>query len=407
MSNQRKPLKSIEGDLNPGLRKEGVSKAYDYHRNDAESFLKGLVEEHLKNNLISTYGPWLGYVLRVEGAGYEPNSWYAHAIKTAVQANPNLTTVDVNLNPVAIKVRVPYIHNSLEIPSAIGPNGEHAVIDTYPTFYQKPGASSPPIPEPGAVVEVDFRDRKNFAEPMYVGKAVSSTTLNLGVNNGASAAYATGEDFTPPSDLSDSERDQQALASLLLVEVGWRQEHIDSGELAAVAFVAINRAMAWKATIYDVAYSRVKKENGYTRNRSVWNLGKTFNQKLDKAKKSKHYSKALEFAKQALAGEIRNPIGKRRGFVHLVTQLNMGRKVPSWIVPSDAASGWTPSPNLKVSKKMSGQGLGPRGTPVVIPPSRIKSTKKKKDGTVKQLGYAKPTTNASRSPVTVGRATFA
>ena len=399
--------KAISADLNPGLRKDGVSKAYDYYSTTTETLLRGLVKEHLKDDMLSTYGPWLGYVLRVEGNGYDPNSWYAHAVKTAVQANPNLTTVDVNLNPVAIKVRIPYLDGDLAIPRSIGTDGEHGVIDTYTTFYQKPGASSPPIPEPGSVVEVDFRDRKNRADGIYIGKAVSSLALNLGVNDGAATAYAGGAPFTPPDNLNDSERNLQALASLLMVEVGWSQKHVDSGEMAAVAFVAINRAIAWNATLYDVAYSRVKKENGYTKNRSVWSLGKTFNQKLDNAKKSKNYGKALEFAKQVLAGKVLNPIGKRRGFVHLVTQLNMGRKVPSWIVPKDAAAGWTPSPDLRVSKKMSSHGLGAVGSPVVIPAAKIRSTKKKKDGTVKQLAYAKPTTDPSRTSVTVGRATFA
>ena len=280
-------LESISRDLNVGLRKESIAKTYDYYRSTPDAYLKGMLEEHLKDNNLETYGPWLGWVLRVEGNGYEPNSWYAEAIKSAAQANPDMNVIDLNLNPVAIKVRVPGLHNDFEIPAAIGPEGDHGLIDMFPTFYQKPNAAPPGIPTPGSIVEVDFKDRKNFLDPVYIAMAVGSNNLNVEtISNLASSFTPTAEQFNPPADMSNSERDLQALASLLVVEVGWSRRHVNSGEMAAVAFVAINRAVAWKASIYDVAYSRVKKKNGYTRNRSVWNLGGTFNRKLDKAKKA-------------------------------------------------------------------------------------------------------------------------
>ena len=407
-----KGLESISRDLNVGLRKESVAKTYDYYRSTPDAYLKGMLEEHLKNNNLETYGPWLGWVLRVEGNGYEPNSWYAEAISSAAQANPDMNIIDLNLNPVAIKVRVPGLHNDFEIPTAIGPEGDHGLIDMFPTFYQKPNSAPPEIPTPGSIVEVDFKDRKNFLDPVYIAMAVNSNNLNVEtVNNLVSSFAPTAERFHPPADLSSSERDLQALASMLLCEVGWSQKHIDSGEMAAAVFVAINRSQAWKANLYDVVYSRVNKKNGYSRNRSVWNASPAYIQKLEKARKSKYHGKALEFAKQALAGKVLNPIGKRNRFVHLVTQLEKGHKVPSWIVPKDAATGWTPSPSLKVTKKLSGFGYGLVGSPVVIPPSKIRThkTKTKKDGTKVRipLGYAKPTANVDRTSVTIGRMTIA
>ena len=92
---------------------------------------------------------------------------------------------------VKIKVRIPEIHVALPIPSSFDDN---LIIDMYPTFIAE--NENLPFPEVGSMVYVDYNDRANLEDPIYISpiSCESSTGgyLNSPVSGRASFGSAGG-----------------------------------------------------------------------------------------------------------------------------------------------------------------------------------------------------------------------
>lgn len=132
---------------------------------------------HTPNALANT-GPYKGIVLRVEYQP-EPKTWATEFYNFVVNSD------DQKPNFVQIKVRIPEIHSMLSIPKSLGPESdEPSVIDMYPTFIAQ--SQDVPIPAIGSLVWVDFGNKTNFSDPIYL-KPVN-TTESIPSANGVNGA---------------------------------------------------------------------------------------------------------------------------------------------------------------------------------------------------------------------------
>ena len=144
----------------------------------------------------------------------------------------------------------------------------------------------------------------------------------------------------------------ETLARMFVVELrgGGNQT-----ERAGMAWAAINRANAWGASLRAVIRSEV-------RGKQVWG-GPGYNEALDVAHRKPEFAGDLETARAVLAGQLPNPIGARRNFLHkwsmhrtqprhsdgtpddrFVLDPESGRWVPTWALKATAINvGSTPT----------------------------------------------------------------
>ncbi|MDP3986878.1 MAG: D-alanyl-D-alanine carboxypeptidase family protein [Nanoarchaeota archaeon] len=141
---------------------------------------KNIVREHYTPNALANTGPYKGIVLRVENNTLpQAGSWISNFFSSVGEV-PKL---------VRIKVRIPEIHSMLPIPRELGnASNDRAIIDMYPTFLAQ---SDEPIPEPevGTLVWVDFGNKINFTDPIYI-KPVNFKAQTPGASGQGSAADA-------------------------------------------------------------------------------------------------------------------------------------------------------------------------------------------------------------------------
>lgn len=147
-----------------------ISPRIDLRKNNVVSTFKKMVEVIYTPNSIIGTGPYKGIVLRVDTQPIpEVGSWLSnfHNSITGKDSTPKL---------VQVKVRIPEIHSMLPVPETLGQDSkDHNIIDMYPTFI----AQSTDVPSPGigSLVWVDFGNKTNFTDPIYV-KPVNTQDAN-------------------------------------------------------------------------------------------------------------------------------------------------------------------------------------------------------------------------------------
>lgn len=147
-----------------------------------------------KKDSFENTGPLKGIVLRVDTNPNtsEPTSW----ISSILGKNYSLKT---------LKVRIPEIHAVLPEPSSYGYNaGEsNKVIDLYPSFVAiNEEISNKPV-APGDIVLVDFVNRVNLTQPIYLGPVVAGPTPGAVGQKSIKKAFdktPTLEVLAPPGD---------------------------------------------------------------------------------------------------------------------------------------------------------------------------------------------------------------
>ena len=144
--------------------------------------------------------------------------------------------------------------------------------------------------------------------------------------------------------------DEEYLAKVIVKEAG---DTSAGPEWGGIAWVAINRANRKKVSIKDVV-AVTSWPGGGPRGRAF-----VADIKSDRPMESSRYPSALDIASSILRGEVPNPIGKRRHFVHKrgLKRCNApegtkigkficigGRKLPAWIVgkAQGGLAGYTP-----------------------------------------------------------------
>lgn len=104
--------------------------------------------------------PIKGICLRVESfpgqVGYTEG--YASTIYSKNDKKPNL---------VQIRARIPEIHSYIPDPKTYGPEGDSKTIQMYPIFTAI--SEDLKVPSPGEIVFLDFGDRNEFNDPIYLG----------------------------------------------------------------------------------------------------------------------------------------------------------------------------------------------------------------------------------------------
>jgi len=160
-------------------------------RDSFSKLLKKSLPSELKKDASTGKKYFIGIVLRVElrleeslHETYEPGSFMAKKYSNQTRA-PAI---------VAIKARIPELHNMLPIPSSIGSmpcsrdldsgmiDCHHPVIDLYPTFYGR--NDNVPVPKPGDLVRLLFKNFETMTDPIYVGVEKKSGFLSI-ANYGA------------------------------------------------------------------------------------------------------------------------------------------------------------------------------------------------------------------------------
>ena len=165
----KKPLNRKPGDYDYGvlnsIERPKVGFGHDLDANDAwESIKKAAESVHEPDSLKGT-GPYRGVVLRVEND--LPGNSYRGEVDDASAYSYN---EDTETPPalVRVKVRVPELHAHIPPPDAFGDveGAHHALIELYPTFIGQ--SDLVPKPAVGDIVWVDFTNKTNFTDPIYI-----------------------------------------------------------------------------------------------------------------------------------------------------------------------------------------------------------------------------------------------
>jgi hypothetical protein len=398
--------------LNPELVRPRVAgPVFDYSRGDPItkqlSMLRSGENLNPTRDAILSVPYFKGFVLRAD-YGFAADSWYAKVYNTFLQ-QADQAMHGPPADPLAVKVLIPEL-SCLPCPDKIGEKGEHGIIDLHTTFYTDPSFNHTKKPVPGTIVMVDFMDRVNLEGGIYLGEMDGRFHYTPSSQGAQGLFSGAGE---PPifSPAEAAESEVTSLARVLIRECGFgfdmatggtkHKKFLASNEYAAVAWVAVNRRNKWSSTITDVVYNTARTRSG--RRAPVWSAGAGWGAKLNTALVSARRSggdarvnAVMDFARRILSNQIPSPIGKRTAYIHIATQLKLGRKLPNWIVtkghlkdePWEVPGSGTGL--LKADKKLVDIGCAAnRGGKIIVPSSRL------------------PSKGAARyAPLTVGRATF-
>ena len=173
------------GSLND-IDKPTITKRIDLQSDTAVNVFKNLTKNlYTPNSTIGT-GPYKGIVLRIEGtarassqpeAGNWASRWLSKAFGSGGQTNL-----------VQIKVRIPELHAMLPIPDELGSNSKDtAIIEMYPTFIAQ--STEVPVPQEGGLVWVDFGNKVNFTDPIYIRPFTKEGGGSVSGEQGGKTAY--------------------------------------------------------------------------------------------------------------------------------------------------------------------------------------------------------------------------
>lgn len=225
MANEDRLFPSF-GVLN-SIEDNRIGKTLDTRNTSPFDILKQAALEVFKRNSFEHSGPLKGIVLRIDSnpTVSEPDSWIRKIFKT-----------DRPYTLKVLKVRIPEIHASLPEPLAYGDNAleSHKVIDMHPSFVAvNEEVSNKPV-APGDVVLVDFVDRINLSQPIYLGPILYNATpgavgqkssqqiFNNNPNNKLAVSPPIGDSLSGTKDINnqipkpiDVENKENILVSLL------------------------------------------------------------------------------------------------------------------------------------------------------------------------------------------------
>lgn len=169
----------------------------DTDTESAISIIRRSVRKSYIPNFLRNSGPFFGIVLRVENdpkTEYDAGSWADRAftgqkiLDRSILHQPGGTTK--TSSPVAtgakpnilleVRVRIPELHSTMPVPNKLPTssdpgatdklsNIDNHTIDQYPVFTAVDDLVSLMIPKPGDIVRVDFGNKANMGNAMYLG----------------------------------------------------------------------------------------------------------------------------------------------------------------------------------------------------------------------------------------------
>lgn len=149
------------GDLNQ-IQRPDMAIDFDPTNTSFLGTLRKQAAQRFSFDAFKGVGNFYGIVLRVDGrinkSGANPLSFFSFGESAGM---------------LQLKVRIPEIHAHLPEPDLFGntPIGPHQyIIDLYPTFVAASEDISNDVPAVGDIVRVDFADRVNQTQPLYLGK---------------------------------------------------------------------------------------------------------------------------------------------------------------------------------------------------------------------------------------------
>lgn len=201
MSNDR--FTPAFGDLND-VDEPKISKSLNIESPSFLSSIKDAILDTYRKDAFQNISSLKGIVLRIDNNPNtpEPNSWISR-----------IYNFEKTQSLKHLKVRIPEIHAALPDPEKYGNNAgdSNKVIDMYPTFIAlNEEISNKPV-APGDIVLVDFGNRINLTQPIYLGPVFSQPTPgavgqksskdifsdNTSKNNNLSAMPPTGSADMP------------------------------------------------------------------------------------------------------------------------------------------------------------------------------------------------------------------
>ena len=165
------------GDLNQ-IEKPNTAITYDPTDTTVMGALRNVLKDQYNNKVFENVGQLKGIVLRVE-PGHDDSANSIWSALTGMVTKPLKQ----------LKVRIPEIHSALPEPALYGdvPRGSHqGIIELYPTFSAINEEASRENISVGDIVIVDFADKNNLTQPVYIKKfadgAGSAGTANPSKN---------------------------------------------------------------------------------------------------------------------------------------------------------------------------------------------------------------------------------
>ena len=152
------------GELNP-VEEPNIARVLDTKNTSATDIIKQAALDIFKKDSFENSGPLKGIVLRIESNpdSHEPDSWISRVFGN--EKPPTLKT---------LKVRIPELHAALPEPTQYGQNAgsSNKIIDLYPSFIAISGEISGKSVAVGDIVSVDFVNRVNMSQPIYLGPII-------------------------------------------------------------------------------------------------------------------------------------------------------------------------------------------------------------------------------------------
>ena len=161
------------GVLNP-IQIPQITEKIDFYTDDPIKLFKRITEQVFTPNALANVGPFKAIVLQVEEVPSKPEagSWVSDFFGSF------LGSEDSKPKFVRIKARIPEIHSALPIPEN---NNDIATIEMYPTFIAQ--SDLVPSPQVGSLVWVDFVDKVNYQDPMYIRPVDNTNTAPTSVGS--------------------------------------------------------------------------------------------------------------------------------------------------------------------------------------------------------------------------------
>jgi hypothetical protein len=183
------------GKLN-AVEKPSVGRPYD--GNSFFSTLRKAAEKVFQYNAFENQGVIYAICLRVEPTKTPPpDSWVANVFGADAEAGSDTVPGETATNTrtgastqsspqtenkywLSIKARIPELHAHIPDPTSNEAKGKvNFYINMHPTFMSaEPVGASIEIPAPGDIIKVDFQDRTNFSQPLYLGRVAQGTLIN-------------------------------------------------------------------------------------------------------------------------------------------------------------------------------------------------------------------------------------
>ena len=161
------------GQIND-IRLPTIDRSIDLDRTDINQAIRVTAEMSYTPDMLGETGPYKAVVLRVESANsgeVEPEGFLDFIFGMFSGGDKPITAGLKKMT--AIKARIPELHGHIPIPTEDGdPQSsdykDHHIIDLYPTYTSESDREEFTKVKPGDIVIVDYGDKKNYADPIFV-----------------------------------------------------------------------------------------------------------------------------------------------------------------------------------------------------------------------------------------------